>query len=512
MRRVVLTLIAASWWAAAADAAQHEAHSTRSSTGLSARVNRSCTAASDEEMGALPTLAGRARHSRTIWIWWGQGWNDTNVPKLVHACAHSWAVRNPGFEVRRLSVYNLSSYAELADALRTYVALPATDHFAFSDILRTELLGIYGGLWVDATTFCLAPIATWIPASILDDGSPPFFGVRYPHNGEGEVASFLLYAHTPGSFIIQNMRHNLRRFWVRQHQISTYNVFDPDYFLWMQTFGCLAQQQGSRFQREYEELPSLPATFEDINVFAERQYCLHTWPLLPADRLAIERGAFFKLSHKAKQCKPAMGDAQKHRMRYAMAHSDGAARSVVDYFLLRDGLYTRSREEQRELGRRASSDLLQGSGAPACCQVEGSSYCNSPDFGAPLQRRSTAQIAAAAARLLERRDRLMSNQARGAAATTVQRYETAICNLAIAALEAEMRSPEAQARPSGGSAPMRKGGESSGSEREHKPVARQTPSASAVKCAAIRDLTRWLQAGCRGTFGIQNFDRTPLAL
>lgn len=34
-----------------------------------------------------------------------------------------------------------------------------------ADILRLYLLSQYGGIWVDATTFCLSPLDEWLPES-----------------------------------------------------------------------------------------------------------------------------------------------------------------------------------------------------------------------------------------------------------------------------------------------------------------------------------------------------------
>ena len=273
-----------------ADATSAQARRSNStlvwSTGLSARVNRSCREATVEDLSELPTgdsgdfseeMQRRRRSpSRTIWIWWGQGWDSSDMPKLVNACALSWERENPGWRVRRLSALDLTS-AEgrqrlpgLNESLSSYTVLPGMAHFAFSDILRTELLGLYGGLWVDATVYCVAPIERWIPRSVIgsrerarlqsslrslqtrqggkgggsgeggvdgvggeggkggkggeggEGGSSvahgaggDFFSLRYPYNGENEVTSYFLYARTPASWLIQQMRHNLRRFWVQ---------------------------------------------------------------------------------------------------------------------------------------------------------------------------------------------------------------------------------------------------------------------------------------------------------
>ena len=172
---------------------------------LSVRVNRNCTNATAEELTRLPRhfklgqLAGNTtllqrdrRSSRMIWIFWAQGWDVAKLPRIVNACAWSWQRTNPHWHVHRISAANLHRY-RVDEALATYTVLPHVHHFAFSDILRTELLGLYGGLWVDATAYCTTPIESWIPASVLhashranSNTGGGFFSIRYTVNGPDE--------------------------------------------------------------------------------------------------------------------------------------------------------------------------------------------------------------------------------------------------------------------------------------------------------------------------------------
>ena len=144
-----------------------------------------------------------------------------------------------------------------------------------------------------------------------------------------QVASYLFYARAPHALVLLQMRHSLRAFWAAgPHHISRTNVFDPNYFVWMQTFGCLVQRS-ARVRREYTRLgtPALPGGDHVPTHFEPHQYCLRAMALTEADRQVIERGPLFKLSYKTAVTSPP--DACGGNL------SQPGAISVYDYFLTR---------------------------------------------------------------------------------------------------------------------------------------------------------------------------------
>eukprot|EP00900_Chrysochromulina_parva_P013666 jgi/Chrpa1/222/Chrysochromulina_OHIO_Genome00012991-RA len=268
---------------------------------------------------------------RIVWLWWAQGWHAASP--LVRACAASWERENPTWQVRRLSLANLTQHAEAHMALLAYGHLPETSHPLYADILRTELLVAYGGLWADATLYCVQGAEVWL-ARALAGASGDFWAPHRTKDGEYEVSIYLLYARVPRALVPLQMSYNLRRFWAMPHVISRTNVFDPNYFMWMQTFGCLVQRS-SRFRHEYERLgtQSLPDGDQVVQHFEPHQYCLRRMALSAVDRRVIERGPVFKLSHKTREparlspgvCSGSPGSnlSQPHTI------------SVYDYFLTR---------------------------------------------------------------------------------------------------------------------------------------------------------------------------------
>ncbi len=120
----------------------------------------------------LPTIMRRARRRlngkpnhfarsaprlipKTIWIYWDRG--EENAPELVQDCIASWRMQNPGWDIR---VLHAQSASQIVDLPHDPSKLPVQ---SYADLLRLRLLRQYGGVWVDATTYCLAPLDNWLP-------------------------------------------------------------------------------------------------------------------------------------------------------------------------------------------------------------------------------------------------------------------------------------------------------------------------------------------------------------
>ena len=110
--------------------------------------------------------------NRTIWTLWHQGFAD--APPLVQACLESWRRFNPGWRVIALDRHSLPDYYDIAEVIDP--ARRDLDVIKMSNLTRLCLLWRYGGLWTDATVFCLRPLDDWLHAA-YDAG---FFAFRNP--------------------------------------------------------------------------------------------------------------------------------------------------------------------------------------------------------------------------------------------------------------------------------------------------------------------------------------------
>jgi hypothetical protein len=115
---------------------------------------------SPETFSAAPPVAPlRSAIPPVLWTFWHDAADDA-LPALVRACIASWKRHNPSYEVRVVTPGNLARYLPGAGA-------PALDGNVDpahrSDQVRVRLLARHGGIWMDASLLCTAPL-DWVHA------------------------------------------------------------------------------------------------------------------------------------------------------------------------------------------------------------------------------------------------------------------------------------------------------------------------------------------------------------
>jgi len=117
------------------------------------------------------TFAGRI--PRVLWTYWDAGLDE--APRLVKNCIQSWKVLNPTWKVVFLSDDSatrlLSGWS--ADTFDKFKAIRPRAHKG--DVIRATLMRNHGGVWADATTFCMWPLDRWLPQATEMSG---MFAVR----------------------------------------------------------------------------------------------------------------------------------------------------------------------------------------------------------------------------------------------------------------------------------------------------------------------------------------------
>lgn len=137
-----------------------------------------------------------------IWSLWLQGADQ--LPPMQARCIASWRDRNPDCEVRLLDRHSVADWIDIdIDHLVSLGAAPQ----ALSDLIRICLLDRHGGVWVDATTLCLVPLARWLPVF----SQRGFFAFDRPQPSR-RVASWFLYGE-PGNVIVSAWQQATQRFW-----------------------------------------------------------------------------------------------------------------------------------------------------------------------------------------------------------------------------------------------------------------------------------------------------------
>ena len=139
---------------------------------------------------------------RIIWFLWFQGLD--NAPYVVRKCYESWVARNPTWRVVNLDASVLSSVSRV-DYSAGNLATLSQQHKA--DLLRLDLIANHGGIWVDATCFCMQPLDDWLPQK-MESG---FFAFDRP--GPDRVISNWFLAADPSNPLATRMFDRMLHYW-----------------------------------------------------------------------------------------------------------------------------------------------------------------------------------------------------------------------------------------------------------------------------------------------------------
>lgn len=91
-------------------------------------------------------------HSKIIWILWLQG--IENAPPIVRMCYQSVLDRFSGeYQIITLNENNIDDYISLPEFIKEKYRKGYITRQCYSDLIRYELLDVYGGTWMDATIF-----------------------------------------------------------------------------------------------------------------------------------------------------------------------------------------------------------------------------------------------------------------------------------------------------------------------------------------------------------------------
>jgi hypothetical protein len=194
-----------------------------------------------EAGGAACREADGSGLPRVIWMLWLQGWD--RAPELVLACAETWRRCNPTWQVR------LEDATTLADVLPAsafdHVTGKSLEHEAFSDVVRLELLARYGGVWADATTYCLEPLDDWLVPRM----SAGFFAFARPVP-DRILASWFLAA-VQGSVVVQRWREATRDYWATRTS--------RDHYFWVHRLFAACHARHPDFRSAWDAVPTLSA-------------------------------------------------------------------------------------------------------------------------------------------------------------------------------------------------------------------------------------------------------------
>jgi hypothetical protein len=194
---------------------------------------------------------------KIVWSLWLQGWDS--APDLVRACTASWSRLNPEWEVRRLTRAHVdrlfSNTAQNAHLLK-----PDIPPVVLSDVVRMELLVRYGGVWTDATTYCLAPLDKWLGPAVASG----FFAFDRP--GPDRMLSNWFLAAVVSSQVIARWHDLTQAYWTGRTE--------RDAYFWHHYLFAKAYETDDEVRRIWDSTPKIsadgPHSFVPSQVTPER--------------------------------------------------------------------------------------------------------------------------------------------------------------------------------------------------------------------------------------------------
>jgi len=163
--------------------------------------------------------------TKKIWILWLQG--EQKMPKLVRMCYESWCFHNPDYEIILLDNKSIDTYVKIDPRIRNNKNLSPQ---VISNIVRVKLLLKYGGVWADATLYCMKPLSSWI-SNYLQSG---FFAFDRPKKTRMLCNWFL--AGQKGNKMLKEIDDIYSHFWIKYPNLRVLkNTFLVRFFTFSET-------------------------------------------------------------------------------------------------------------------------------------------------------------------------------------------------------------------------------------------------------------------------------------
>lgn len=177
-----------------------------------------------------------------LYILWFQGFRQ--APPIIKRCLKSWKVHNPDWTIHTLHNGNLKNYINL-DSIVPGIRKRGIGLAGVSDVVRIALMKKYGGVWVDATTFCNQPLNKWLPANIKQG----FFAFSKP-TPKKLVSSWFLYS-SKGNYITSKWFRKVKEYWEGRKRMDGY--------FWFHHLFNKLYDGDKKFQQIWDQVPKISA-------------------------------------------------------------------------------------------------------------------------------------------------------------------------------------------------------------------------------------------------------------
>lgn len=161
--------------------------------------------------------------SKNIWVYWNSGMDS--APELVVKCNKQLKKTIPdGYKLHIITAQNLYEYVHFPDFILNKTKDGIIGQAHFSDLLRTALLYLYGGIWMDATCLLTQPIPQYVlhadlfmfQANLLPltETYPPI-----------KCSNWFIAARTPKNHILYRMLQVLLGYWSKKKTLIHYYLY-----------------------------------------------------------------------------------------------------------------------------------------------------------------------------------------------------------------------------------------------------------------------------------------------
>lgn len=157
------------------------------------------------------------KNNKVVWLCWFQGLN--NAPDIIKVCYESIVNTFKDYKVVVLTLENYSQYCKFPNYIISKLKSKKITLTHFSDILRVEVLSLYGGVWIDATVFCSS---NNLPNYYLDSELFMFQCLKPGLSGHPtRISSWFIscYSNNP---IINLTRALLINYWKKHNHLISY--------------------------------------------------------------------------------------------------------------------------------------------------------------------------------------------------------------------------------------------------------------------------------------------------
>lgn len=215
-----------------------------------------------------------------IWLCWWQGLDQ--APDLVKRCVES-VMRNAGpYTVSVITEDNYRDYVTIPEIVEQKYRNGIISRTHFSDMLRLCLMAEHGGIWLDATFFCTAPVLSQYIQM-------PLWTIKRPDYRHGSVASGYFATYSLGCsyeyrWVFAAIRDFVEHYWLHNDGIIDYLFLD---YLFV-----LAQRKDPELAAAFSAVPSNNPCCDDLGVILGESYDEQKWVDLKKDT------SLFKLTWK----------------------------------------------------------------------------------------------------------------------------------------------------------------------------------------------------------------------